>query len=376
MQSVLGEIEKLRGKAPITIDYQNKNRYRLVIHEAGGSKTAYYFSVPIYNLNTRKLVDVKFRLSGGTVYAAGSNAVITLSDNIFMENAEGSCSIEFEQKPEFISAREVRYGNNIIVPTANGIAMKCNIRNALKTDFVIEAGQPFLNIRANDKCFALMKEKFRPLVVLSCIGCFDFRGNVIAPAEIEYRKLTDSKYRITISATSPLSQYVMIECNLYENKLLQDTTVDSASPSSNNAFGSVGFIGNTLMCGEQWLYSRLDYSRLSEIIDRRIQKMILHIPRLNSSNAELRAFNVSARFCSFGSNWNNKIAGGTPVSDSYSDNGYQSIDITSLLVDPRTKTIVRSEGMILRPKIKGGGFSVISTGDSCYAPQIMEVNFR
>ena len=54
MQSVLEEIKKLRNDSPITIDYNNSNRYRLVVEENDESKTAYYFSTPIYNQKTRK----------------------------------------------------------------------------------------------------------------------------------------------------------------------------------------------------------------------------------------------------------------------------------------------------------------------------------
>ncbi len=77
-----------------------------------------------------------------------------------------------------------------------------------------------------------------------------------------------------------------------------------------------------------------------------------------------------------GCNWRNKIAGGAPVSDSSSDSGYQSVDITSLLVDNRTGSIAKLYGMILKPKVKGSGFAVIATGDSYYAPQILKINFR
>ena len=73
MQSVLGEIAKLRNGSPIIIDYHNSNRYRLVVQENNGSKTAYYFSTPIYNRRTRKMIDIKFQLNGDTVYSTGSN---------------------------------------------------------------------------------------------------------------------------------------------------------------------------------------------------------------------------------------------------------------------------------------------------------------
>ena len=376
MQSVLGEISKLRRGSPIIIDYHNSNRYRLVVQESNGTKTAYYFSTPIYSRRTRKMIDVKFQSNGDAIFSTGSNTNITVSKNVLIENAEGSCSIELSQNCNLISSQKVRCGSMVLIPTTNGVAFKCALKTNEKATFTIEVGQPFLNVRANDRCFALMKERFRPFVVFSCIGTVDTSGNVIAPAKIEYQKLTDRHYRIAIFSTSPLAQSVLFEANLYENKLFQDTTVESMNPSTNNAFGSVGFIGNSSAYGEQWLYTRLDYSRIPEIMDKRIQKAVLNMPKLNQSKVEFSAYKVSARFCSFGSNWDNKIPGETPVSDSSSQNGYQSLDFTSLLIDGRTKTITKSEGLILKPKVKGSGFSVIATGDSYLAPQIMEINFR
>ena len=376
MQSVLGEISKLRRGSPIIIDYHNSNRYRLVVQESNGTKTAYYFSTPIYSRRTRKMIDVKFQSNGGAIFLNGSNTNITVSRNVLIENAEGSCSIELSQNCNLISSQKVRCGSMVLIPTTNGVAFKCALKTNEKATFTIEVGQPFLNVRANDRCFALMKERFRPFVVFSCIGTVDTSGDVIAPAKIEYQKLTDRRYRIAIFSTSPLAQSVLFEANLYENKLFQDTTVESMNPSTNNAFGSVGFIGNSSAYGEQWLYTRLDYSRIPEIMDKRIQKAVLHMPKLNQSKVEFSAYKASARFCSFGSNWDNKIPGETPVSDSSSQNGYQSLDFTSLLIDGRTKTITKSEGLILKPKVKGSGFSVIATGDSYLAPQIMEINFR
>ena len=376
MQSVIGEISKLRKGSPIIIDYHNSNRYRLVVQENNGTKTAYYFSTPIYNRRSRKMIDMKFQFNGGAIFSTGSDTNITVSKNVLMENAEGSCSIELPQKCNLISSQEIHCGNITLIPTINGVAFKCSLKTNETATFIVDVGQPFLNVRANDKCFALMKERFRPFVVFSCVGSVDATGNVIAPAKMEYQKLTDKRYRIAISSMSPLAQSVLFEANLYENKLFQDTTVESMNPSTNNAFGSVGFIGNSSAYGEQWLYSRLDYSRIPEIMDKRIDKAVLHMPKLNQSKVEFSAYKVSARFCSFGSNWDNKIPGETPVSDSSSQSGYQSLDFPSLLVDVRTKTITKSEGLILKPKIKGTGFSVIATGDSYLAPQIMEINFR
>ena len=376
MQSILSEILKLRSGAPIVIDYRNSNRYRLVAQETNGTKTAYYFSTPIYNQKTRNLVDMKFQSNGETICVTGSNANITLSQSLLMENAEGSFMMELPQEPNLVSSQEAHCGSYTISPTTNGVMVNCDVEEDLLNIFTVEVGQPYLNIRANDRCFALMKEAFRPLMVLSCVGSLDASGNIIAPAKLEYQKITDSRYRISVSATSPLARTILFEVNMYENKLFQDTTVESMNPTTNNAFGGVGFIGNSSAYGEQWLYSRLDYSRISEVMDKRVNKIVFHIPKLNQSNVELSAFKVIARFCSFGSNWDNKISDGAQVSDALTISGYQNMDITSLLVDPRTRTIVSSEGLILKSKIKNSGFSVIATGDCCFAPQILEVNYR
>lgn len=376
MQSVLNEILSLRNQRPILVDYQNKNRYRLVAQEDDGTRTAYCFSTPIYNLESRKLIDLTFESEDGRIYTVGSNANITIADRVQMQNTEGICIIDLPHKPTRNSGKEIQCGNDVIYPTANGIAVKACVKGTDKISFTIEVQQPFMNIRQNDKCFALMREKFRPFVTFSCIGTLDSTGKLIAPAKINYQKLGDRKYMLTVSSTSPFGSSVLFEVNLYENKLFQDTTVESLNPKTNNAFGSTAFIGNTALFGLQWLYSRPDYSRLSELMDKRINKAILHMPKYNKNNVELSAFRVAARFCSFGSNWDNKIESGAAISSSTVAGGYQSIDLTSLVVDPRTRTIAKSEGLILKPMVKDSGFSAVSTGDSYYAPQILEINYR
>ena len=376
MRSIFEEISRLRGNRPLTLDPQNTNRYRLVTYEGDGTKTSYCFSTPIYNHKSRKLLDLCFLKNNTEVYAVGSNANITVRNEVRLENAEGYCLLRLPQKFPLYTREQLRGANDTLYPTTNGIVLKAYTKGTESFCFSIEVRDPVLSVRANDKSFSLMREQFRPFITISCIGTLDAAGQLIAPAQIGYQRLTDCTYQLTVSPTSPLGTHVLFEINLYENKLFQDTTVESMNPSTNNAFGSVGFIGNTSLYGEQWLYSRLDYSRIPEIVDKRIQKVVLHMPKFNQSKVDLSAYRVSARFCSFGSNWENKIAGDAPISDSFSDNGYQSLDLTSLLVDRRTKTITKSEGLILKPKIKGAGFSVIATGDSYYAPQILEINYR
>ena len=78
MNSILNEVAMLRKGRALVVDRSNKNRYRLVTHEGDGSKTAYYFSVPIYNEVSRKLLDLKFHNQGNIPNSIGSNSNIEL----------------------------------------------------------------------------------------------------------------------------------------------------------------------------------------------------------------------------------------------------------------------------------------------------------
>ena len=375
MLSVLHEIAELRAGTPIEIDYKNTNRYRVVAGEENGTKTAYYFTAPIYNAYSRKAVDFTFKRNGNVVYAVGSNATITVHDGIRMENAEGSCVLRQNREISRFSEREILFGEDSVSLTTNGVAYQAKCESGSAAEFEFEVSKPYLGVRANDRCFSLMSEKHRPFATVSGIGSVNAAGEVIAPALLTFQKLNDKKYRLTLRALSPDAEGVLFEANLYEPKLVQDTTVESRNPGVNNAFGGAAFIGSTPQYGEQWLYSRPDMSSFADIADHPIQKAILHLPRYNNAPAELRSYGVAARFCSFGSNWNNKVASSGILSDTTAKRHYHSLDITSLLTNA-AGYLKRSEGFILKPRGKEDAPVAIATGDSYYAPQIFEINYR
>lgn len=375
-QSIVKEIIRLRYGKPIFIDTRNANRYRLVAIENDGTKTAYCFSTPIYNQQTRKLVNLKFdRLEDG-FYFTGSSAQIVVAQDIRLECPDGSCHLSLPGGNVYPEGRGLVWGGHMLYPTTNGIACQSDCSGGKRTEFVLKCSKPFWSIRANDKYFALMSEEYKPFVTISCIGVTDSSGHIIAPAVIDYQQNTDQCYTIGLSSKSPLGQSLLFEVNLYESKLFQDTTVESGHPAENNAFGGTAFIGNTAAFGEQWLYTRPDFSRLSDLLDKQIGRVILHLPKLSKSDIALTAYRVARRFCSFGSNWDNRIAMTQSIADSITTPGYQSLDITDLIQEPTTYTIVPPEGLILRTKVKGSGFSAVATGDSYFAPQILEINFK
>lgn len=375
MTSIFSEISRLRKGAPLVLDYQNSNRYRIVSFEPNGSKTAYYFTTPIYNIHTKKIVDMKFSTHGDSICATGSNARIHIKENVNLENSEGYCRISLSKRCTFISDGELECGNERIYPTTNGIAIRSFCLNENPYTFTVEVYKPFMEIRANDKCFALMSEKFRPFVTISCIGTEDEFGNIIAPAKISYQKLSNCQFTITIIPCSTLGKSVLIEMNLYEPKLFQDTTVESKNPKTNNAFGSIAFLGTTNDFGEQWLYSRPDFSKIHELRDKKILHATLYLPKINNNPTQLSAHKVSSRFCSFGSTWLNKIDESVLLSDSQITDHYINLDLTTLFSDKYGR-LFTSDGFILRTQKKDSRFSVIATADNYLAPQILEINYK
>lgn len=357
------------------IDPHNSNRYRLLVSENDGSTTAYCFSAPIYNMSSRRLVQRAFRPHGGEFTAVGSNAVTTAGrDRIQMENAEGVVSISAEGQP-VLNGRGLSMGNADITPTLNGMVYRARsasegITLTLKTD------RPFLQIRSNERCFALMSGEFRPFMTISALGVTDQAGLICAPASLGYRKLDDRTYVITIAPLLAAGEQLVFEMGLYEPKLFQDTTVESKNPYENNAFGSIAYIGDSAAYGEQWLYTKLDFDKIAELLGRNVFSVRLFLPQLSRRTITVEALKLNRRFCSFGSNWANKVMSTTASTASNGENDYQVLSLTELMVAPQTHLIQRFEGLILRSLVKGSGFSAIATGDHYDSPQILEINFK
>lgn len=374
MYSVLDEILKLRNGKQITVDCKNSNRYQLLIKETDGTKTAYCFSSPIYNDKTKKLIDMRFHEKNNTLVYDGSNTYVKISDRITLENEYGLCSISLHEEIDSFTDKLVSIGKDTISPSLNGILYKAYCGNGILPKFELEVSNQFLDERSNNKYFALMIEAFKPFVTVSCAKGIDNNGKII-PVIIEYNKISGKKYEFVIRPTSDFCSYVFFEINLYEGKLFQDTTVESNNFDMNNSFGSSAFIGKTPEFGEQWLYTRLDLSKISNLVNKNIISVNFHLPKYARDYNSLKTFKVSSRFCSFGSTWENKIEEADFFSESKNSDFFHSIDITSLLTDKKTRHLIQSEGFIIKSCMKNGA-SVVSTGDSCFAPQILEVSFR
>ena len=352
------------------------NRYIAFTRSPWQIKTAFCFSVPIYDLETKNPIDMKFIHSKNGSFYSGSNVKISVTDRVRLQNQYGGCDLlnlnsvikRTENAIFFISDSQVIE----VTPTLNGIMLKFDYDSKHPPKLRLTLDRAFHSTRENDKCFAVMYQKFIPFVTVSCIGTINDKGYVIDPCKISNQKIADLEYSLEFICKNKDTRCIMVEINLYETKLFQDTTVESNHPNTNNVFGGTAFLGISNQYGEQWLYSRLDLSNLPQIQDKRILKAILHIPQLGKESSTLSVFRIAERFCSFETNWQNKIAIAAPITESSVSNRYYHLDITELFSnfeEPLNNFVIRAKNGTNKPVI-------IPTGDNFYTPQILEVQFQ
>ena len=376
MTSVFNELKKLRKDSLISILEAFPNRYTVLCQEPDKTKTAYCFSVPIRNIKTNNIVNLCFSHNNHTSKFIGSEATVTINDKASLFNQHGKCDIVFQNNTSKKTKNMVRLSNAEhyveFYPTLNGMLLimesDCGEHPPQLT---LRLDRAFQSIRKNDKCFSVMREKFVPFVTVSCIGVIDTGGEVIAPCRVDHQKLSELEHLLTFGTTQKTKDRIAIEINLQETKLLQDTTVESRHPKLNNAFGGISFLGESKEFGEQWLYSRLQMLNISQFQNRKILKTVLHVPKLGRYTAPLTLHGLRARFCSFGSNWNNKIAIAAPISQSFFSNGYYHFNMTDILGNFTQE----SENFIIKAN-QTNKPTIIPTGDSFYAPQILEVHYQ
>lgn len=376
LNSVIQEIEKVRGGSSANMIELLSNRNTFFCQESDRTKTAYCFGVPIRNIQTNNIVDLRFQHHKRGSTFMGSEAKISIADTASLSNRHGRCDIAF-QGSIFKKTEDAVYLNGDdycmeIHPTLNGLMaiMDCHVAQA-QPRLTLRLDRTFESTRASDKYFSVMRDKFTPLITVSCIGAVNAYGKVIAPCEVHNRKCSGTEYVLTFSAICKTKARIAFEINMQETKLFQDTTVESQHPKQNNAFGGISFLGKSKHFGEQWLYERLEISNISQLQGKKILKTILHIPRLGHSDTPLTVNRISTRFCSFGSNWENKIAITDPISESSFSNGYYHLDMTRLFGNLRQK----SENFVIRGKAASKP-AIIPTGDNFYAPQILEVQYQ
>ena len=373
MKTILDSILSIRGEAPLKFDKTNKNRYCVVVPEEDGSRTAYYSTAPLYREDDRSAVDMRFHKEEAGITCFGSNATVSVTDSLRIENRMGALEMRLPAPALFGKDGELLCGSLTLWPTTNGVMIEAASGKDRETVLTLKVDAPYGDIRENGRYAALMCERFKPFLVASCLGTVDAEGDVIAPATLSLTRTGEGQFRLVL-CPAERGRAVRLEINLYEPKLFQDTTVESNSPNTNNVFGTIGFLGTTPEFGEQWLYTKPDYSKFPEIEERVIRSAVLHIPTYGGGVSEIRAYGVEFRFCSFGSTWNKKVPEAQKFSSSKHCNDYFSVDLTPIFCNSHGR-LLKNNGLILRTIQGTHGFTAIATADSCLQPQILEINY-
>ena len=369
MFSIIDEIKRIRKDRNINIDPTNTNKYSIVLKESDGTNTAYCFSSPIYNTRNKHLVHGSFSIQGNTYSFLGINSTITIYKSLItIRNEEIGISIR-------LGCGDLKYQNGVVVgenvtvmPSLNGITVLVDKDFfTFTTETITKNGFD----RKNSKYYAFMKEGFRPYFSISPICSFD--KSSVYPATIK-EKESDNAH--TYSVTGHGGTQLLFEINLYEPKLFGDTTVESATPKENNAFGAAAFIGKTNAFGEQWLYSRPDLSKISNLQNTEVTKALLHIPCFTKHPVELSVYVPKMRFCSFGSTWNNKKPSSSVKTKSTANNGYLTIDMTDIICNTFDNRLKYTEGIILKNENSNTDCVALATADNYSTPQILEIRYR
>ena len=354
------------------IDRRNSNRYRIMVMEPLGH-TAYCFSTPIYHDDTGKLIHLDFSKTKSGYIFKGSNGTISICGNrCVFENREGRIIVSLKDAPSVRASSDSGHSPITVTPTLNGLLFSVQ-GNCLHVTLEAETKQEE-PIRFNSSCFAVMKEKFIPRLTLSALYATDGNGG-FSPVEMSYSQSGCSTYDLKLLHTLKDGCF-FFETNLYEPKLFQDTTVESRHPDTNNVYGAIGFIGKTNQFGEQWLYSRPDFSKIPDLTSSRIDKALLHVPILSGCRETVDVYIPQKRFCSFGSTWNKRVSSSGKVASSSSHGKYLTVDVTSLFTGRADHALVYNEGVIFKKPKGKNDFIAISTGDCYFAPQILELKFK
>lgn len=373
--SFVDEIKNIRKENKISINNKNSNRYSIIVDEENSTQSAYCSSIPIYNLHSKKYVSRKFVSEASGFVYRGSNSVVNINENGFvLKNAEGIAEFDFP----VTNIRECGYklicSECEYYPTGNGIVVR-SYTTEKPIIFHIHFDNKIYGLHTNSKCFSIMSDKFKPFFTISSIGIINDKGKICSQAVVTYQKGSHNDYAILIEPATKSYGSIMVEINLYEQKIVQDTTVDSKYPDENNAFGGTAYIGDSYTFGEQWLYLRPDISKIPYVHGKRIHKVNLYIPKLNISTQLLKVSQSARRFCSFGSTWDTKVESTTNDIEGENINDYVVFDISKYMITPQQKTLIQPEGLILKSAHNNQGFTAISTGDNFWRPQILEINY-
>lgn len=353
------------------------SRYGMNLKMSNGEERLCFFTAPIFNENG--LVERKFEKSENGFCFRGSNGEIMVSSSgVLVKNKAYQAKLRWEKEQRFTLSENagcLRSESMEISPTLNGVlvAQKYEHRPLY---FWFESDSKYKGFaRMNTKYFAYMKEQYVPYVTLNTVWASDEAVCNMMGADLAMKKDSETQFRFRMTATDPKATKLNWEINLYEPKLIQDTTVESRRPNENNVYGNIAFLGETPDHGVQYLYSRFDLDKIKLDPTKRAKRVFLHVPCYNTRGSQkLCAASPIRRFCSFGSNWANKMPT-TDFSVKYRwQNGCFVFDLSDYMLSESGKW-KENTGIVLR--LAGAkDVLILATADNYNMPQMIEIEYE
>lgn len=350
------------------------NRHKIIVRD-NGYDSEYLFSAPVIEQDTGKIVSMRFEHSGDDSFKLkGTNCTIYIQPKGVLFDGNGQrVRVSWGKNHEWVLENNVLISEDIsLFATTNGVLVQQNIEENSSANIFITSSHYENTIRANSKYFALMKEKHVPSFIVSTI-CFKNKRSELFSSVVKNQKEND-RYKLSILGAPSMQGDVFYEINMYEHKLLQDTTVELIRPTENNAFGSVAFVGTSQSFGEQRLYMKFDYSMLGDINTKKLKSIRLFIPSMGDITKEIEVCEMNFRFCSFGSTWSNKIMHGSKIAKVSKLNTYYCIELTDQMIDSNGN-LKFSNGIMIRIPQQDNGYTIMFTGDSCVNSPIIEIEY-
>lgn len=350
-------------------------RHCVTVHERDVT-AAYYFSAPIRTEVGAKLLEMQWNSmpDGVFVHHGTGCSVYVREDSILFRTQSDTVRVRLPGNQGWRSTGMELIGEDTkLTCTLNGIVIhKCE--KAGKR-FAVTVTPAYLGYgrRANSKCFAIMKHTYQPIFTASAL-CHTAQDNTVSPLVMETAfDARIKKYRLAFFSTGECDGVMQLELNMYEPKVIQDTTVESAHPDENNAFGSVAFVGNSELFGEQKLYIKFDYPRFSEMKNKHLVSIRLWLPILCGSRP-LEAYAMHNRFCSFGSTWNKQIKHGGRKLPLTQRQDFCCVDLSDRMIDKQGRLLF-SNGLLLQAVPGFEGYCALATGDNYSTPVILECRY-
>ena len=367
-------IKQIRKEENPDVADNKTHRHCIDIREKD-AMVSYLFSIPVRQEEDGALIDSHWEKRGSVWEAKGAmldTLIRVTKDRIILSRPRKSYTLAlpykqcWKEKDNELYSADMRIGLN-----PSGVSVACSIEDRLVMR--IETNDHIYGIKGNSRYFAFMSQRFKPSATLSALY-FQGEDNTLYPVKLSYDEVNANTYDIELDCPVKSHGTLLLEYNLYEDKLFQDTTVSQMLSQENNVFGSVAFLGSSDVFGEERLYIKPVFDMLNQYRFCDIQSIRLMIPKIAENCPEIKAYRMDDRFCSFGSTWNNKVPHSRyciPVTQSIS---HIILDLTEYMVENgRLKFFY---GILLKSVEKTMSYGVVATGDCSSFPIILEVKYK